>query len=462
MTRRITLTILFSVWAMLLAAGLTAYFATRSVLLDELDARLVARAASLPEVNNVAGGVPYPEDRYLVRSELGQVVRRANLVVPQQRPKVIAAQFARLADGESVRSVTVQFEPAEADATPNGRLTVVYSGPADSFQRVLSRLGSALGVFGVLGGLLAAAIAAAASRTALRPLNDVSDVIGQIDERQLSRRIDSDSLPDELKPIGRRLNDMLQRLEENFQQRRQFLADASHELRTPVAALVTTLEVNLARRSPDVPRLRQALENCLNDARLLRGLVERLTRQVRGELQENAAFEETNLTRLLRECTTVAEGLALATQVTVQTEVPDDLFIRTRPDTLRRVLLNLLSNAIAYNKPSGKVTVACEVRQEDVVISVRDTGVGIPPEHLPHVFSAFYRADPARATDEGHFGLGLYQVQGDVTALNGTCHIDSRVNAGTVVRVTLADCLVYPPVNGLTSPAALADPENYR
>ncbi|MDB5327074.1 MAG: heavy metal sensor signal transduction histidine kinase [Phycisphaerales bacterium] len=450
MTRRITLAILLSVWAMMLAAGLTAYFATRSVLLEELDGRLVARAAALPEVSGMSGTAPDPEDRYLVRTGSGQVVRRVEPNAAGAKPTIVSAQFARLGDGQSYRSVTVRFEKPSANtaasATAGGDMTVVYSGPADSFDRVLRRLAMALVAFGIVGGVAAAAIAAAASRTAMRPLGEVAQVVGEIDDRNLSRRVDTEKLPPELQPIGQRLNGMLGRLEENFLQRRQFLADASHELRTPVAALVTTLEVNLTRRQHEVPVMRRAMEDCLSDARLLRGLVERLTAQVRGEMAERPGeVGECDLSALIRTCLTVAEGLAIDLQVEVRADLPESLWIRTRRDRLQRVLLNLMSNGIAYNKPGGELVVTCEAVGDGVRIEVRDTGIGIAPDDLAHVFSLFYRADAARDTAGGHLGLGLYQVQGDVASMNGTCQIASTPGQGTTVTVLLNACVIASP-----------------
>jgi len=453
MTRRITLAILFSVWTMLLAAGATAYFTTRSVLLHELDARIVARAAALPEVSGLSGTAPEAGDRFLVRTASGQVLRRVPANAPSTEPKVLAAQFATLADGNTYRSVTVQFDKPAGSG--NGSITVIYSTPAEGFDRALRRLATALGLFGIIGSMVAGVIAAGAARKALRPLNHVAEVVGTIDERTLSRRVEADQLPAELHVMGRRLNEMLQRIEHFTLQRRQFLADASHELRTPVAALMTTLQVNLARRQSDTALTQQVLEDCLTDARLLRNLVERLTSQVRGELETGQdTLTEVDVSRLLQDCVCVANGLGLARHLQIDSHVPPTLIGRTQPDRLRRSILNLLSNAIAYNVDGGNVTITAGCEEDTLVIEVRDTGTGIGPEHLPHVFSAFYRADTARsdsAVSGGHLGLGLYQVQSDVAFLNGTCSMTSTVGKGTAVTIKLEHCLVEP-----TSPAAEA------
>ncbi|MGC4031147.1 MAG: HAMP domain-containing sensor histidine kinase [Tepidisphaeraceae bacterium] len=440
MTRRIIVAILASVWAMMLIGGFTAYFVTRSILVKELDARLLARAAALPEVAGRSGVLPYSSDRYLIRTEHGQVLRQFESMTPAVLPRVISANFVRLGDGGTYRSITVEFDPVHASATtaPSAPVTVVYSGSAEAFSQMMRRLAISLGAVGLVGGAIAAAVAAAASRTALRPLREVADVVGDIDEHNLSRRVETERLPEELRMMGDRLNGMLARIDRYFQQRRRFLADASHELRTPVAALVNMLEVNLAGRQSDPARTRRTLENCLTDAKVLRELVTRLTTQVRSELNANQdAWQEIDLVRLLQECLAVAEGLALAKEVRVAGVLPDACFVRTQPDRLRRICLNLLANGVSYNVPGGLLELRCEPQGGDVLIAVRDTGVGISAEHLPHVFTPFFRADPSREQSEGHLGLGMYQVQTDITALGSSVQVESGENAGTTVRFIL-------------------------
>ena len=440
MTRRITIAIILIVWAMVIASCVTAYFATRVVLLQELDARLIARAAALPDVGGGDGKVVDPRDRYLVRTQHGQILHRAETAPATVRPILRSAGFARLADGLDYRSVTVDFERPGTQP-----LTIVYSTPADSFDRVLQRLAVALGCFGLVGSITAALIAAAAARAALGPLANVASLVGTVDERNLSRRVDVERLPTELHEVARRLNAMLDRIEEHVVQRRRFLADASHELRTPVAALMTTLQVNLARRSVDVEQQRAVLEDCLTDARILRGLVERLTDQVRGEIEpEPAAFDEVDLTSLLDECVTVARGLALSRNIKVDADIPRGLLARTQTQRVRRAVLNLISNAVDYNVDAGRIELRCGVHETDVAISVKDTGIGIAADHLPHIFSPFYRADMAREATAQHFGLGLAQVRSDVAFLKGTYDVQSTVGAGTEIVIHLPDCSFTP------------------
>lgn len=456
MTRRLAIYMLLTVWAMLIAAGLTAYFAVRSILLADLDASLLAKAASLPEVSG-KGTPADARDRYLVRTEWGQTLARpvANTSAANRKPKLVSAKFVRLDDGNLLRTVTVRIPPAHPAQAP---LTVVYSTPADAVHQVLTRLAGALGACGVIGGAMAAVVAALVARSALRPLNAVADTIGVIDEQRLDRRVDEHSLPEELQPVGQKLNVMLARLEQSFRQRRQFLADASHELRTPVAALVTTLDVTFAKKQQDASVWRRALEACHVTARTLRQIVERLTDEVHAERASASPPKWIDAAPLLDCCATVTESLASAKGITVCRAFEGRWSLRTSPDRLRRALLNLLHNAVAYTPEGGTITLEARIEEADAIIRVCDTGVGIPPEHLPHVFSPFYRVDAARSSDSGHLGLGLFQVRTDVEAIGGVCEIDSEPGAGTRVTIRLPGCARPSAEKAVTDPAGFSQP----
>lgn len=236
--------------------------------------------------------------------------------------------------------------------------------------------------------------------------------------------------------MATRLNEMLERIERDYAQRQQFLGDASHELRTPVAALVTTAEVSL-RHPRDAQGYRKALESCLTDARFLRRLVERLMEQCRADtLSHDEAPQEMDVAPLLEECVDRAAAIGAERQVTVERTIPARLWQTTQPQRLRSVVTNLLSNAVDYNRVGGSVELAaCQVG-ESLQITVRDTGPGIESTHLPHLFEPFYRADKARSQEAGHLGLGLSLVQAHVQAMGGQIRVESVPGRGTVFEVT--------------------------
>jgi signal transduction histidine kinase len=316
-------------------------------------------------------------------------------------------------------------------------VSVVYWADASHLFRLLNRLAMAFLVFGTVAGLLAAWAALAVSRAALRPLHETAAVIGEISPRDLHRRIEMARLPPELVPMASRLNEMLERIERAYGQRHQFLADASHELRTPVAALVTTMEVSL-RHPRTAEAYRNTLESCLADARLLRQLVERLMEQCRAEeLSHDEAVEDVDLEPLVSQCAAQAAVLGRERHVDVRADIPVGVRLTTQPQRLRSVVTNLLSNAVEYNRPGGRVDLTVQPNAQFIHLTVRDTGPGIAEAHLPHLFEPFYRADQARSVRPGHLGLGLSLVRSHVEALGGAVRVESRLGEGTAFHVDL-------------------------
>jgi signal transduction histidine kinase len=274
--------------------------------------------------------------------------------------------------------------------------------------------------------------------------------------------------------MARRLNEMLARLEEAFAQRRQFLADASHELRTPVAALMMGLEVALARPR-DADAYRRALRDALADAAQLRKLVETLMEQVRSErFAHDEPPCDVDVSSLLDECAAVADALARPRGITVARHYPPGLRLLTQPGRVRSAVTNLLANAVEYNGPGGSVELIASGDVRGLDVRVRDDGPGIPEDLLPRLFEPFARGDTARSkvtrddatpvagadrgadgdahlepgSDAGHLGLGLFLVQTHVAALGGNCTVESRVGSGTTFR------LVLPPAEPALGPEA--------
>lgn len=440
------------VWTTLIAGGVVAWWTTRSLLLADLDATIIARARALPELSGSAESAARVEeaagDRYIVSNRLGQTRGRlAETSAQVPLPAVLQAALTTLGDGRRLRTLALRFTPRDGSEPIN----VIYSRSAANVQGVLRHLAIALTIFGIAAGAGAAAVAVAVSRAALRPLRGTAEVIGAIDERRLDRRIDVAALPPELAPVGERLNEMLGRIEQAFAQREQFLADASHELRTPVAALVTALEVAL-RRPRDAAELTRVLRCCLTDSRMLRELVEALMEHARDQA-DNAApeSERFDLAELLNRCCDVVDGLAEGKNVTIVRSISPVLWVCSQPRRIRGIAMNLLGNAIEYNRPAGTVELSAAPDGADIELCVADTGRGISPRHLPHVFQPFYRAgdhDSASAVEEGprHMGLGLFLVDSHIKALGGVCQIESEPGVGTRVRVRLSGLNVQEPI----------------
>jgi len=425
MTNRIALAMLATVWAILIASGVTAYFTARSVVLANWDQAMVDRTALVSE-----------SDRFVARNQLGQKVQPGTAGDREKyRPTLQWAKFVTLAGGARERTVSVHTFIRKSDGTIEP-VTASLSESTEPFDRLMNRLMWALVVSCGAGGIIAAFVARAVASIALRPLRSTADAIGQIDEKNLSRRIDSSKLAPELVPVADRLNEMLARLEDSFENRKRFIADASHELRTPVAALVTTLEVSL-RRLRDAEAYRETMQTCLADARLLRTLVEALMRQARAEI---AAFREdvvqADVSALLRECIAILLSLAEQKNVTLTEAIEEAVHANVQLGRLKQVVMGLLENAIDHNRPGGIVELSLARTGDELQICVRDTGPGIAPEHLAKIFQPFYRASASREVG-GHMGLGLYLVRTHLDAMGAKCSVDSEIGKGSVFKILL-------------------------
>jgi signal transduction histidine kinase len=454
MTTRITLAILLTTWVILIVGQGAAFLTARTQLLRLWDDTIATRAARLAEIR--AGSrdpdapVNVPEgDRFEVRNEVNAVVESGVGTSQQPRITIVDAGFDTSDRGKRVRKVTVKvFIDRDGRRVP---YVAIYSRTADPFDQVLSRLAWTLLLISLSCGLTTAWLALKMSRAALRPLQKTGDVIAEIDEQSLERRIDIDAMPVELVPMTRRLNEMLDRLQSGFQQRKRFLADAAHELRTPTAALLTTLEVAL-RRPREQAVLIETMKSGLQDARRLRKLVEQLMEHARSEhLRGPDSMQEADVPAMLRECVQIVAPLAREKNVAITEELPAELPFVTQRERMRSIVLNLLSNAIEYNREGGTIRLAAERENGTLRLTVSDTGQGIAPAQLPQVFEPFYRGGNGRGDDPEHLGLGLFLVRSHVDALHGKCEIDSTVGVGTTLKITLPE-----PKRGSGAPATSA------
>lgn len=448
MTRRITIAILATVWTTLVVVGLGAYFSTRAILLADLDSSLIAQVAALPQVVDEQGNryraadSSQADDRIVLHLESGRAIGHpttSTSAITNRSPELIRAAFVKLPDGSRVRSVTVRAfaYPDDNDIKGGGddpqAAVITVRRSLDAVDHVLNELLASLLVSGAIGGLLAAGIAYGVAQRALQPLHATARAVEQVNEETLHVRLDQAALPAELRPVVDKLNAMLDRLEESSKQRKQFFADASHELRTPVAALLAAIEVTL-RRDRNSAEYRDALQTCLTDARLLQRLVESLLAGVRsGAIRQTEPPVDIKLGGLIEEIIRTISPLAKFRSIRLSGSCPVEITVHTYLDQLRGILLNLISNAVEYNRECGEVVVNCVPQDEGVTLSIRDTGSGISPEHLPNIFEPFYRADPSRAS--GHLGLGLSLVQAYTRALGGHVSVKSELQKGTEFNV---------------------------
>lgn len=273
------------------------------------------------------------------------------------------------------------------------------------------------------------------SRRALRPIEDITEAARQISLQDLSRPLPVPSHSgDELQRLCEAWNEMLLRLDDSARQLRQFTADASHELRTPVALIRTTAELMLRKdRSP--AEYQEALLGIQKEAEDLTNLVQDLMELARADAgQSKFSLARMDLRELVAEIRPQAESVTLQSNLDFAMDLPGrQLPIDGDKGALRRLLLVLLDNAIKFTSAPGHVRLRAKGTSGEIVLEVEDTGVGISPQDLPRIFDRFYQADNSRS-GRG-VGLGLSIAQWIAQGHNARIEVESSIGTGSVFRV---------------------------
>ena len=283
----------------------------------------------------------------------------------------------------------------------------------------------------VCGILLSAAAGYAVARRGLRPLERITGTVERITASELHARMEPARWPRELRALARAFNDMLDRLGDSFMRLAQFSADLAHELRTPVNNLMGEAEVAL-NKARTADEYRQVLESSLEEYARLARTIDSLLFLARAD---NAEMEVRRIPFDARkEMDAVLEYHdAVAQEQGIEMVCHGHAALDADPVLFRRAVSNLLSNALQYTPPGGRITAALTVRGGSVAVSVCDSGCGIEARHLPYIFQRFYRADPARSHHPDGAGLGLAIVKSIVDLHGGEIRIESAVGRGTTV-----------------------------
>ena len=276
------------------------------------------------------------------------------------------------------------------------------------------------------------------SSRALAPVDQIAQTARTISAQNLSRRLVVPNTRDELQRLSETLNGMLERLESAFRRITQFTADASHELRTPVAVMRTRTELSL-RKARSADEYRETIRQVHDDLEQTSDLIEQLMYLARTDCgAEILQFAPTDVAEVLREACQQGSALAEAKQIEFRAQIPrQPIGIFGDSSSLRRLFLILIDNAVKYTALNGSVDVSLREGEGFAVVEVRDTGIGIAESDLPNVFERFYRADKARNRESGGVGLGLSIGRWIAEAHAGIIEVESSLGVGSVFRVRL-------------------------
>jgi heavy metal sensor kinase len=273
----------------------------------------------------------------------------------------------------------------------------------------------------------------------LSPVVRITRAVQKINAENLYRRLPVEKNRDEIDQLAETFNSMLARLEDSFRKIKQFSADVSHELRTPLTILKGETEVAL-RWAKEPPEYCKVLESNMEEIDRMGQIIDDLLTLAKSEAgQMPLEIKEFSLSALLRELYLQGKTLGESKHIGVffKLVVAEEIRIMGDETRLRQAFLNLISNGIKYTPAMGYLEISLDVEQDNAVVTITDTGIGIPKEHLPHIFDRFYRIDEARNREEGGTGLGLSIVKWIVEAHEGRITVTSMVDEGSTISVYL-------------------------
>jgi heavy metal sensor kinase len=271
---------------------------------------------------------------------------------------------------------------------------------------------------------------------AIRPVEVISAAASRISAGNLSERIATAEPDNEIGRLAEVLNRTFARLEAAFTRQKQFTADAAHELRTPLAVLISEAQTALARER-GAAEYRESLETTLETAQRMRRLTESLLELARFDAgHESLHREKFDLAQTTRERVELLRPIAAQRDIQIHCELAPTV-CEGDSERLAQVITNILANAIHYNRDGGEIRILTASEGDASVLAVSDTGVGIASEELPHVFERFYRADKSRSRAEGSSGLGLAISKAIVEAHGGDISVHSELGTGTTFTVRL-------------------------
>jgi heavy metal sensor kinase len=455
-----TLRVRFALWVaglllgVLAAFGTFVYFSLKQGLEASIDDSLrLSASQAIATINVEDGQIDFsdilPENNptlslrergltLRILDPAGQVLQAFGpyRALPVEAASLAAAQegqpgFTTLSDPLEGDPVRVYTAPVVENDLLVGVVQVAQS--LDSVGETLDHLLSALLLGGPLLVLAAALGGYLLAARALAPIDEITRTARRISAQDLSARLNLPITKDEVGRLAATFDEMLARLDDSFRRERRFTADASHELRTPLAAMQAILSVvRERRRKPE--EYEQALADLSEEADRLRTLTEELLYLARGDAGQPVIRETIDLSALLCDVADSLRPLAEAKGLALTCNVPAGMIIQGDSDALIRLFVNLLDNAVKYTGRGG-ISMTARADVDGLRVGVADTGMGILPEHMPHIFERFYRVDESRSGRGA--GLGLAIALETARAHGGALEVDSAPGVGTTFTVFL-------------------------
>ncbi len=451
---RLIATVLALECVLLAAMGGAALAYTWREQLHALDLMLRGRADSLlgqvHDAEDIADNVTidpraldlHQGDVWMVRDTGGRTIAQSSAWKTMAESDLTEAQKPRTfrLAGRHYRGLMLHgVRQIDANDTSPGiarPVTILYAVPLWPVREAVLRAARFLLIAGALLLMITGAALAFLLRRGLQPLEQLSQAAGEMTPRQPRFRAPPGALATrELAVLAGALESATERLEDAFRRQQVFVHDAAHELKTAVTIVKSSLQL-LGSRPRTAREYSRGLETCLADCARMEELVQRMLQLARFEQEPAGGSARCDLAEVARDVAVQMETLAQIRGVTISVEAEGSAPVPLSEDACGSLLANLLLNAAQHTPEGGQVTAAIYPGTE-TVLEVRDTGSGIAPEDLPHLFERFWRGDRSRARTTGGAGLGLSICKAIVDSCGGTIRATSRLGEGTTVTVKL-------------------------
>jgi heavy metal sensor kinase len=447
---RITLWNTAAFAVVLLGFGLLVYWLLRQTHYEQVDARLRSQMNLLLNEESA-----HAFDRERVERKVSELSLRGDIVALMFDDKGPLLSQSKLFDG--ARELGPRHKPsldgisdsltvpalghmrrlAASGQEPGDGCSIVLLAPLDHVDEEMAEVVKAILITVPITLGLAAALAYFLARKALSPVEQLRRRADAITAEHLDQRLPLGNPADELGLLAQTINAMIERLDRSFSEVRRFTADASHELRTPIAVIRSEAELGIDTAN-NVDEAKERLASILEECNRLTFITEQLLALSREDAgMTGRSLEPVQLAPMLTDVIGVMQPLASGRSLVIESSGDGDVVVRGDEQRLRQVFYNLLDNAIKYTPGGGKIEVSQRQQNGEVVVDVRDTGIGIPPTELRRVFDRFYRVNQGEGRGAAGTGLGLSIVQSIVAAHGGRVEVESKTGNGSVFRVSL-------------------------
>ncbi|MFJ7724796.1 sensor histidine kinase [Neobacillus sp. NPDC097160] len=307
----------------------------------------------------------------------------------------------------------------------------IFDGLLNKFIIVMLLAGLGSIVLSGFGGVIIA-------KQLLKSVKNILHTMKKIQKTGLHERVPSNGIKDEITEIGELFNETMDKLEESFLQQKQFVEDASHELRTPIAIIRGNLTMLRRWGKNDPKLLDESLESTLEEVKYLSDLVSELLELSRAESEkQKEQIEWMNPIPVIENTLRNFKNLHNDFEFILDMKNLEGSLIAFQPRHLEQILVILLDNAVKYSKEQKWIKCSIQKKENFVQIEIKDKGIGIPKHDIPMVLNRFYRVDKARSRKQGGYGLGLAIAHRLIEKYNGGIIIESEVNEGTTVILKL-------------------------